>query len=109
MRLPAKISSFGGVFRYDEPQKGRYRYFHQWDVEIYGKSNLESDAEIIEVTSRLFDSLLLKGITIDVNHRTLVESFINRIFESTKFSRNSLLVICFVPLTRFKKIPTRNH
>ena len=71
MRLPAKISSFGGVFRYDEPQKGRYRYFHQWDVEIYGKPNLESDAEIIEVTSRLFDSLLLKGITIDVNHRNL--------------------------------------
>ena len=83
MRLPAKISSFGGVFRYDEPQKGRYRYFHQWDVEIYGKSNLESDAEIIEMTSRLFDSLLLKGITIDVNHRNLVESYINKIFEST--------------------------
>ena len=83
MRLPAKISSFGGVFRYDEPQKGRYRYFHQWDVEIYGKPNLESDAEIIEVTSRLFDSLLLKGITIDVNHRNLVESYINKIFEST--------------------------
>ena len=83
MRLPAKISSFGGVFRYDEPQKGRYRYFHQWDVEIYGKPNLESDAEIIEVTSRLFDSLLLKGITIDVNHRNLVESYINKVFEST--------------------------
>ena len=83
IRLPAKISSFGGVFRYDEPQKGRYRYFHQWDVEIYGKPNLESDAEIIEVTSRLFDSLLLKGITIDVNHRKLVESFINKTFAST--------------------------
>jgi histidyl-tRNA synthetase len=82
MRLPAKISAFGGVFRYDEPQKGRYRYFHQWDVEIYGKPGLESDAEIIELTSRLFDSLLLKNITIDINHRNLVESFINQIFDS---------------------------
>lgn len=82
MKLPAKISSFGGVFRYDEPQKGRYRYFHQWDVEIYGKPNLESDAEIIELTSRLFDSLLLKDITIDINHRNLVESYINKIFDS---------------------------
>src|SRR3989344_9231992 len=82
MRLPAKISAFGGVFGYDEPQKGRYRYFHQWDIEIYGKPNLESDAEIIELTSRLFDSLLLKDITIDINHRNLVESFINQIFES---------------------------
>jgi len=82
MRLPAKISSFGGVFRYDEPQKGRYRYFHQWDIEIYGKSELESEAEIIEFTSRLFDSLLLRNITIDINHRNLVESFINQTFDS---------------------------
>jgi len=83
MRLPAKISAFGGVFRYDEPQKGRYRYFHQWDIEIYGKPGLESEAEIIEFTSRLFDSLLLKNITIDINHRNLVESFINKTFDST--------------------------
>jgi histidyl-tRNA synthetase len=82
MKLPAKISAFGGVFRYDEPQKGRYRYFHQWDLEIYGKPSLESEAEIIEFTSRLFDSLLLKNITIDINHRNLVESFINTTFDS---------------------------
>ena len=84
MKLPAKLSAFGGVFRYDEPQKGRYRYFHQWDIEVYGKSNLESEAEIIELTSRLFDSLLLKDITIDINHRNLVESYINKIFDSTE-------------------------
>jgi histidyl-tRNA synthetase len=82
IKLPAKFSSFGGVFRYDEPQKGRYRYFHQWDIEIYGKATLESEAEIIELTSRLFDSLLLKNITIDINHRNLVESYINKIFDS---------------------------
>ncbi len=82
MKLPAKISAFGGVFRYDEPQKGRYRYFHQWDIEIYGKASLESEAEIIEITSRLFDSLLLKDIIIDINHRNLVESYINKVFDS---------------------------
>jgi len=83
-KLPAKLSSFGGVFRYDEPQKGRYRYFHQWDIEIYGKPTLESESEIIEFTSRLFDSLLLKNIIIDINHRNLVESYINKIFGSTE-------------------------
>jgi histidyl-tRNA synthetase len=82
IKLPAKISAFGGVFRYDEPQKGRYRYFHQWDIEVYGKASLESEAEIIEITSRLFDSLLLKNITIDINHRNLVESYINKVFDS---------------------------
>ena len=41
MKLPAKISAFGGVWRYDEPQKGRYRFFHQWDIEIFGKQILK--------------------------------------------------------------------
>jgi len=84
MRLPAKISCFGGVFRYDEPQKGRYRYFHQWDIEVYGRPGLESESEIIELTSRLFDSLHLSNITIDVNHRGLVESYVSKIFESSE-------------------------
>lgn len=79
LKLPAKISSFGGVWRYDEPQKGRYRFFHQWNIEIYGKPSIESEAEIIEFTSRLFDTLGLKHIIIDINHRNLVESYIKSV------------------------------
>jgi len=82
LRMPAKISAFGGVWRYDEPQRGRYRYFHQWNVEIYGKQSIESEAEIIEFTSRLFDALKMQNISLDVNHRKLVQSYINRVFES---------------------------
>lgn len=79
LKLPAKISSFGGVWRYDEPQKGRYRFFHQWNIEIYGKPSIESEAEVIEFTSRLFDTLGLKHIIIDINHRSLVESYIRSV------------------------------
>ena len=82
MKLPAKISSFGGVWRYDEPQKGRYRFFHQWDIEIFGRANLEYDAEIIEFTSRFFSKLDLQNIVIDISHRKLVQSYISKIFES---------------------------
>ena len=82
MKLPSKISAFGGVWRYDEPQKGRYRFFHQWDVEIFGKENLEYDAEIIEFTSQFFSKLDLQNIVIDISHRRLVQSYINKIFES---------------------------
>jgi histidyl-tRNA synthetase len=82
LKLPAKFSSFGGVWRYDEPQKGRYRFFHQWNIETYGNLNTEHDAELIEFTSRFFDSLKLQNISIDINHRKLVESYINQIFES---------------------------
>ena len=82
MKLPAKISAFGGVWRYDEPQKGRYRFFHQFDIEIFGKVNLEHDAEIIEFVSKFFEKIQLENIVIDISHRKLVESYINKIFES---------------------------
>lgn len=82
MKLPAKLSAFGGVWRYDEPQKGRYRFFHQWDVEIYGQSNIESDAEIIEFTSKFLDNLKLQNIIIDICDRELVESYVRKIFQS---------------------------
>jgi len=84
LKLPARFSSFGGVWRYDEPQKGRYRFFHQWNIETFGNLNLDYDAEIIEFTSRFFDNLLLGNIVIDINHRKLVESYINQIFESNE-------------------------
>ena len=82
LKLPVKLSSFGGVWRYDEPQKGRYRFFHQWNIETFGNLNVEHDAELIEFTSRFFDNLKLQNISIDINHRKLVESYINHVFES---------------------------
>ena len=82
MRLPAKISTFGGVWRYDEPQKGRYRFFHQWDIEIYGEPNLESDAEIIDFTSKFLTNLGLENIVIDICDRELIESYVRGIFKS---------------------------
>ena len=82
MKLPAKLSTFGGVWRYDEPQKGRYRFFHQWDVEIYGQPNLESDAEIIEFTSKFLSNLQLQNIVIDICDRELIESYVHQVFKS---------------------------
>jgi histidyl-tRNA synthetase len=82
LKLPAKFSSFGGVWRYDEPQKGRYRFFHQWNIETFGNLNVEHDAELIEFTSIFFANLRLQNISIEINHRKLVESYINQIFES---------------------------
>jgi histidyl-tRNA synthetase len=82
MRLPAKISTFGGVWRYDEPQKGRYRFFHQWDIEIYGEPNIESDAEVIDFTSKFLTKLGLKNIVIDICDRELIELHVKSIFKS---------------------------
>ena len=49
--MPIKVAAFDGVWRYDEPQAGRYRYFHQWDIEMYDSFNNESDAETIQFVS----------------------------------------------------------
>ena len=84
MKLPAKISAFGGVWRYDEPQKGRYRFFHQWDIEIFGKQNTETDAEIIEFTSKFFTNLGLENIILSISHRKIVQSYVSSVFESDK-------------------------
>ena len=84
MKLPAKISAFGGVWRYDEPQKGRYRFFHQWDIEIFGKQSIETDAEIIEFSSKFFSNLGLENIILSISHRKIVQSYVSSIFESDK-------------------------
>jgi len=75
LKMPAKLATFAGVWRYDEPQAGRYRYFHQWDVEVYGPFSQESDAEVIEFVSAFFKKLGLK-VTIEVNDRQLIEQYI---------------------------------
>lgn len=78
LKIPAKIASFGGVWRYDEPQSGRYRFFHQWDIEIYGPNSLESDTEIIEFTSIFLKKLGLNEIIIDISSRELLEEYIKK-------------------------------
>ncbi len=76
--LPAKIGTFGGMFRYDEPQHGRYRWFHQWNAEIYGENELEAEAEIIDFTTFLFNKLGLKNLIIKIGDRRLAENFIKK-------------------------------
>jgi histidyl-tRNA synthetase len=75
LKMPVKLASFAGVWRYDEPQAGRYRYFHQWDIEVYGPKSQESDAEVIEFVASFFKRLGLE-VVIQVNDRQVVEQFI---------------------------------
>lgn len=83
LKMPAKIAAFAGVWRYDEPQAGRYRYFHQWDIEVYGPFSQESDAEVIEFVSVFFKKLGL-AVSIQVNDRQLVEEYIRKVLGITE-------------------------
>ena len=76
VRLPAKLASCGGIWRYDEPQYGRYRWSHQWDLEIFGPPSVEADAEIIAAGAAILKRLGLTNTTIKVGDRRVVEEFI---------------------------------
>ncbi len=77
LKLPAKLSSFGGVWRYDEPQLGRYRYFHQWDVEIFGSEDVDADAEVIDFVSSFLSKLKIDFVIL-INHRSILEEYLSK-------------------------------
>jgi len=57
----------GPVFRYERPQAGRQRQFHQLDVEILGSADARADAEVIALATDLLQTLGLKNLTLDLN------------------------------------------
>ena len=65
---PLRTLSIGSVYRYDEPQRGRYREFFQSDFEIIGTSNPEADAEVVLLTDRLMRSVGLKNYAFKLGH-----------------------------------------
>lgn len=76
LEYPVKIGAFSSVWRYDEPQRGRYRWFYQWDAEIYGKPCVKTDAEVIELSKIYFEKVGLKDVRVELNDRMVVEEYI---------------------------------
>lgn len=65
--LPQKVSYIGGCYRYEKPQAGRLREFHQFGVECFGAPSPAADAEIIALARRILISLGVKGVTLKIN------------------------------------------
>ena len=63
-----KLWYVGPMFRYERPQKGRYRQFHQFGVETFGQAGADMDAELILMTARLWRELgLSDAVTLEIN------------------------------------------
>lgn len=62
-----KLYYYGPMFRYERPQKGRYRQFYQIGAEVMGEAHPHMDAETIEMLVRFFNEIGLKGITLYIN------------------------------------------
>ena len=89
---PRRVYSIGPVFRHERPQRGRYRQFHQVDVEALGFSGPDVDAELILMTRRLWDDLGLKNVRLEITtlgsseerhaHRAALISYFEKHHES---------------------------
>ena len=65
---PVKLATHGPLFRYERPQKGRYRQFHQLDAEIIGAGEPQADVELLVMADQLLKELgIADGVTLMLN------------------------------------------
>jgi histidyl-tRNA synthetase len=65
---PLKVAAHGSAFRYERPQKGRFREFHQLDAEIIGAAEPQADAELLSFGYQLLSELgIADGVTLELN------------------------------------------
>ena len=67
VQKPVKVYYIGSMFRYERPQAGRLREFHQLGVECFGSKNPATDVETIAMAYQLFNTLGIKEVTLHLN------------------------------------------
>lgn len=65
--LPQKLCYIGGCYRYEKPQAGRLREFHQFGVECVGAASPNADAEVISLAKSVLDNIGIKNISLEIN------------------------------------------
>ena len=64
---PLKVATHGPLFRYERPQKGRYRQFHQIDAEVIGAGEPQADVELLAMADQLLKELGIHDVTLHLN------------------------------------------
>ena len=75
---PLRIFSVGTVYRYDEPQRGRYREFWQSNFELMGSAKPEADAEIVLLTNNFMKALGLQGYAFKIGHIGIIRGILSQ-------------------------------
>jgi histidyl-tRNA synthetase len=94
---PLRYYFIGPMFRYDKPQKGRYRQFHQADVEVFGESDPAVDAELVELADALLARLGVSGVETLVNSvgcRACRPAYLTKLRAAAEASRRELCEDC---------------
>ncbi|MBO4339731.1 MAG: histidine--tRNA ligase [Clostridia bacterium] len=104
---PQKMSYITSCYRYEKPQAGRLREFHQFGVENFGSSSPAADAEIISLANEIFNYLGVENLRLEINSigcpecRKVYHKALKEYFESKKSS------LCPTCLERLDKNPMR--
>ncbi|MEM2953646.1 MAG: histidine--tRNA ligase [Candidatus Bathyarchaeia archaeon] len=75
---PLRLLCIGSLYRYDEPQKGRFREFWQSNFELMGSEKPEADAEILLLTNSLMKSVGLRNYAFKIGHIGVLRGILNR-------------------------------
>ena len=75
---PLRVFSVGSVYRYDEPQRGRYREFWQSNFELMGSSNSEADAEAILLTNSMMKAAGLRDYAFKIGNIGVIRGILNQ-------------------------------
>jgi histidyl-tRNA synthetase len=102
-----KFFSTGPMFRYEKPQKGRYRQFHQFDVEALGFAGPDIDAELLILLARLWRLLGITHVSLQINTLGTAESRQVYRSELTTYFRDNLGRLDEDSLRRLDRNPLR--
>ncbi len=75
---PIRLFSVGSLYRYDEPQYGRFREFWQADYELLGSTRPEADAEILMLTNDLLKKLGLRNYSFKIGHMEILRGILSQ-------------------------------
>lgn len=105
--LPVKLSYIDSCYRYEKPQSGRLREFHQFGLEIFGTQSPIADAELIRVANNIFIRIGIKGISLQINSigcpecRAEYQKVLKKYFSDNKEN------LCSTCLERLERNPMR--
>ena len=97
--LPFKAMQIGPVWRADRPQKGRFRQFHQCDIDIFGDPTNSAEIELITATSTFLEEAGVKGCTVMINDRRILSAMAR----ASGFAEDQFSTV-FIILDKYDKI-----
>ena len=90
---PIKLYYYGSCFRYERPQKGRFRQFWQFGCELIGAKSPEGEAEVISMCNESLESLGITPADININHLGIIRGLFAHFNIDTKTQREIMVII----------------